>query len=109
MLTSNPSSFYKFHSFVAVLNNCHKRAVSILRAWFHLNLYENIIRDEKVLAEPFHETYINIVDISSGNKPSSSGCKLMQRTMPLFTKLYQNTVLIPVSKNQNEIFSKQKF
>ena len=62
-------------------------------------MYEYIIRDEKVLAELFHETYINIVDISSGNKPSSSGCKIMQRTMSLLTKLHQNTVLIPVSKN----------
>ena len=106
MLTSSPSSFYKSHSFVAALRNWYKLAVSILRTWFHRNLYEDVIRDEKVPAEPFHETYINIVDISSGNKPSSSGWKIMQRKMPLLTKLHQNTVLIPVSKNQKGIFSK---
>ena len=106
MLTSSPSSFYKSHGFVAVLSNWYKLAVSILRTWFHRNLYEDVIRDEKVPAEPFHETYINIVDISSGNKPSSSGWKIMQRKMPLLTKLHQNTVLIPVSKNQKGIFSK---
>ena len=33
----------------------------------------DIIRDEKVLVEPFNENYINIVDITSGNKPSSFG------------------------------------
>ena len=99
MLTSSPTSFYKSHSFVAVLSNWYELAVSILRTWFHRNLYEDIIRDGKVPAELFHETYINIVDISSG-------CKIMQRTMPLLTKLHQNTVLIPVSKNQKGIFSK---
>ena len=30
-----------------------------------------IIRDEKVLVELFNENYINIVEILSGNKPSS--------------------------------------
>ena len=33
----------------------------------------DIVRDEKVLAELFNESYINIVEISSGNKPSSLG------------------------------------
>ena len=31
----------------------------------------DIIRDEKLLVELFNENYINIVEISSGNKPSS--------------------------------------
>ena len=31
----------------------------------------DIVRDEKVLVEPFNENYINIVETSSGNKPSS--------------------------------------
>ena len=34
---------------------------------------EGIIRDETVLVELFNENYINIVEISSGNKPSSLG------------------------------------
>ena len=29
-----------------------------------------LIRDKKVLVERFNENYINIVEISSGNKPS---------------------------------------
>ena len=33
----------------------------------------DIVRDEKVLVELFNENYINIVEISSGNKPSSLG------------------------------------
>ena len=33
----------------------------------------DIVRDEKVLVERFNENYINIVEISSGNKPSSLG------------------------------------
>ena len=31
----------------------------------------DIVRDEKVLVELFNENYVNIVEISSGNKPSS--------------------------------------
>ena len=30
-----------------------------------------LIRDKKVLVERFNENYINIVEISSGNKPSA--------------------------------------
>ena len=33
----------------------------------------DIVRDEKVLVEFFNENHINIVEISSGNKPSSFG------------------------------------
>ena len=33
----------------------------------------DIVRNEKVLVELFNENYINIVEISSGNKPSSLG------------------------------------
>ena len=33
----------------------------------------NIVRDEKVLVELFNENSINIVEISSGNQPSSLG------------------------------------
>ena len=33
----------------------------------------DIVRDEKVLVEYYNENYINIVEISSGNKPSSLG------------------------------------
>ena len=33
----------------------------------------DIVRDEKVLVELFNKTYINIVEISSGNKSSSLG------------------------------------
>ena len=33
----------------------------------------DIVRDEKVLVELFNENYINIAEISSGNKPSSLG------------------------------------
>ena len=35
--------------------------------------YGDIVRDEKVLIEPFNENYSNIVEISPGNKPSSLG------------------------------------
>ena len=31
----------------------------------------DIIRDEKLIVELFNKNYINIVEISSGNKPSS--------------------------------------
>ena len=30
-----------------------------------------IVRDGKVLVELFNENYINIIELSSGNKPSS--------------------------------------
>ena len=33
----------------------------------------DIVRDEKVFVELFNQNYINIVEISSGNKPSSLG------------------------------------
>ena len=33
----------------------------------------DIVRDEKVLVKLFNKTYLNIVEISSGNKPSSLG------------------------------------
>ena len=33
--------------------------------------YRDIIRDKKVLVELCNENYINIVEISFGNKPSS--------------------------------------
>ena len=33
----------------------------------------DIVRDEKMLVELFNENYINIVEISSGNQPSSLG------------------------------------
>ena len=33
----------------------------------------DIVRDDKVLVELFNENYINIVEISSENKPSSLG------------------------------------
>ena len=33
----------------------------------------DIVRDKKVLVELFNESNINIVEISSGNKPSSLG------------------------------------
>ena len=33
----------------------------------------DIVIDEEVLVELFNENYINIVDISSGSKPSSLG------------------------------------
>ena len=33
----------------------------------------DIVRDEKVFVELFNENYINIVEISTGNKPSSLG------------------------------------
>ena len=33
----------------------------------------DIVRDKKLLLELFDENYINIVEISSGNKPSSLG------------------------------------
>ena len=34
-----------------------------------------IIRDEKVLVDFFNENYINIVEISPGNKPSLRNCE----------------------------------
>ena len=59
----------------------------------------DIAKDEKVLVKLFNENYINIVEISSGNKPSSLGnCEDSARTMPLLTKSYLNTVLIQASK-----------
>ena len=50
------------------------------------------LRDEKVLVELFNENYITIVKISSGKKREI--LKIVHRIIPLFTKLYQNTVLI---------------
>ena len=41
--------------------------------WISIEEYEYIIRDEEMLVKPFNENYINIVKISSGNKPSSLG------------------------------------
>ena len=35
-----------------------------------LKKMESLLRNEKVLVELFNENYINIVEISSGNKPS---------------------------------------
>ena len=63
----------------------------------------DIVRDEKVLVELFNENYINIIEISSRNKPSSL-VKILDRMMPLLTKLYQNTVFISASKKLKENF-----
>ena len=57
------------------------------------------VRDKKVLVELFNENYVDIIEISSGNKPSSLGnCEIVRRTMALLIKLYQNTVHIRLFK-----------
>ena len=63
----------------------------------------DIVREEKVLVELFNENYINIIEISSRNKPSSL-VKILDRMMPLLTKLYQNTVFISATKKLKENF-----
>ena len=42
---------------------------------YYINVEKDgdIVRDEKVLVEIFNENYLNIVEISSGNKPSYLG------------------------------------
>ena len=50
------------------------------------------LRDEKVLVDLFTENYMNTVGMSSGKKREI--VKIVNRTIPLFRKLYQNTVLI---------------
>ena len=41
--------------------------------WINIEKDRDIVRDKKVLVELFNENYINIVEISSGNKVSSLG------------------------------------
>ena len=57
---------------------------------FSIDKDEDAITDEKVLVEFFNENYRIIVEISP--------VKIVHRTMLLLKKLYQNTLLIPVSK-----------
>ena len=69
----------------------------------------DIIRDEKFLVELFNENYINIVEISSGNKQSSLGnCEDSTQDDTTLTKLYRNTVLIPAPKKLKGNFLKIK-
>ena len=53
MLTNNPIGFYKSHSFVTGLSNCHKLIVSILRSSFQKLPPKSVIyRNQK----NFHES-----------------------------------------------------
>ena len=53
MLTNGPKSFYKSHSFVTGLNDCHKLIVSILRTSFQKLIHKFVIyRNQK----NFHES-----------------------------------------------------
>ena len=50
--------------------------------------------------ELFNQNCINIVEISSGNKPLSLGnCEESAQDNATIDKLYQSTVLMPASKN----------
>ena len=60
---------------------------------------EDVIRDEKVLVEHFNESYITVATLSSRkSRHPYKIIKILSRTMPQLTKLYQNIVLIPESK-----------
>ena len=74
-------------------------------------LDEDIVRDKKVLVKLFNENYINIVEISSGNKPSSLGnCEDSAQDDPTVDKIISKYSIHPiVQKIKREFFLDKEF
>ena len=63
----------KTHQQFDFLTTFRKRNKKVTLPTLILKKNGDIVIDENVLVELFNENYINIVEISSGNKPSSLG------------------------------------
>ena len=67
------------------------------------------VRDKKVLVELFNENYIDIIEISSGNKPSSLGnCEDSAQDNATFDKIISKYSSHPTVQKTKREFSRDK-